>query len=186
MTIDRIWVSTTHSPEAMIAASRRGEATGTELDPWPGVVVILARERDLATDLCQGIWQAGAAWAYADGPGDSFRGYSKRGLYSVRVEGHGQRPEFLRDFGAHLHRDAIGRQLEMVRATERQTFITTMNPAALDLLELTTAEQWRRGFIFADADGARHMDPEAAQECARSWGSGVLPVHEILRFGGLW
>ena len=186
MTIDRIWASTTHSPEAMIESSRRGELIGTELAPWPGVVVILSRERDLATALAQAIWQGGAEWGHPAERDGSFRGYSKRVPYSVRVEGHGRRPEFLRDFGAHLHPAEIRRQLEVVRATGLQAFITTMNPAVIDSLDLTTAEQWRRGFIFADAQGARHMDPEAAQECARSWGNGVLPVHEILRFGGLW
>lgn len=186
MTIDRIWVSTTHSVQAMIEARQRGVDLGTALDPWDGIVVILSRERELATALCQAIRHGAMGSFVRDDPDGPFRGVGSRQPYAMLTEGRGRTPEFLLDFGAHLHRDAIRTQLDAVIATKRQTFITTMNPAVLDLLEFADAEQWRRGLIFADADGARHMTAEDAAECARSYGNGVLRVSEIVRMQGLW
>lgn len=186
MTIDRIWVSTTYTCEQMIWSRRGGIDLGTVLDPWPGVVVILAPTRDLATALSQAIWQGGAEWGHPAAPDGSFRGYSKRAPYSVRVEGHDQRPEFLRDFGAHLHPAEIRRQLEMVRATERQTFITTMNPAVLDALASDDVDHARRSFIIADANGARHMDVRDAADFVRACRNGIQPIAEFLETQGLW
>jgi hypothetical protein len=186
MTIDRIWASTTHSPEAMIEASRRGEIIGTELAPWPGVVVILSRERDLATSIAQAIWLGGAEWGHPAEPDGSFRGYSKRVPYSVRVEGHGQRPEFLRDFGAYLHPAEIRRQLQVVRATGLQAFITTMNPAVIDAMASDDAEHARRSFIIADADGARHMGARDAADFVRACCNGIQPIAEFLETQGVW
>lgn len=185
MTVERMWVSTEHTVEELIAARKAGVDLGTPITPGPGIVLVLATDYTVQSTFADAL--RGAVTGFPSDPDDAYRVYGRAAPFSIRAEGRGTCPRLVLNLGAHLHREAIRARLDAIRASGHQTFITTMNPAVVDAVVPGFSAEWQRGFIFVTVTGASHMTAEEARSCAHTLAvEDRMSASAVLTEWGLW
>lgn len=92
------------------------------------------------------------------------------------------------NFGNSEHHKDIKRELERVHTLE-QAIVHTMNPIAIDTVELqiNSPEDVRAHILFLDGDGIMsQMSEDAATRVHMAYTSGIRYLTEILVGEGLW
>ena len=92
-------------------------------------------------------------------------------------------------FGDKLHPTVIEQRMQDIYSQGLQFFAGTMNPAVLDHMQFTSAEDVRMHVFYADEtlkERLYRMTEEQAERFFRYYSVGIQHVSEILLTEGLW